>query len=312
MADGPTGDKRTISSYDAETTDLLLGIAADVLRSFGSAFGGRHLAIIGGLVPTLLVPEPPEDIDAHPGTGDIDLHLSLHLLDGETSDYYQSIIDGLARLGLSNGERGGRTTRWRWVGRYREVALVVDLLCPTRERPGRPEAPADGTVAERNIGPHDDIAAIAVSYGHLVPTDTVTLARRVPAAGGALTFDFPVAGITSWLCLKADGIQQRDKAKDAFDVVWLIRALGPEDAAAAIAASPLFDSELADETRDQLTRLVDDLFLDADSIGPGQYATFMESPDSAALRRDALSAVRLLGNELRHHSILPQQPTTES
>jgi hypothetical protein len=33
MADEPVGDARTISSYDAETTDLILGIAADVLRS---------------------------------------------------------------------------------------------------------------------------------------------------------------------------------------------------------------------------------------------------------------------------------------
>jgi len=230
--------------------------------------------------------------------------LSLHLLDGETSDYYQSIIEGLDKLGLKHAERDGGTTRWRWVGRYRDVALIVDLLCPTRERPGRPERPADGTVAERNIGPHDDIAAIAVSFGHLVPADTVTISRRVPAAGGSVTFDFPVAGITSWLCLKADGIQQRDKAKDAFDVVCLIRALGPEDAAAAIATSPLFDSEFADETRDQLTRLVDDLFLDTDSIGPGQYATFMESPENTVLRRDALSAVHLLGGELRRRSIL--------
>jgi hypothetical protein len=28
----------------------ILGIAADVLRSFGSAFGGQHLAIVGGAV----------------------------------------------------------------------------------------------------------------------------------------------------------------------------------------------------------------------------------------------------------------------
>lgn len=275
-----------------------------MLRSFGSAFGGRHLAIIGGLVPTLLVPEPPEDIDAHPGTGDIDLHLSLHLLDGETSDYYQSIIDGLDQLGLTHTERNGRTTRWRWVGRYRDVALIVDLLCPTRERPGRPEPPADGTVAERNVGPHDDIAAIAVSFGHLVPIDTVTISRRVPAACGSLTFDFPVAGVTSWLCLKADGIQQRNKAKDAFDVVWLIRALGPEGIAAAIAASPLFDSEFADEAKGQLARLIDDLFLDTASIGPGQYAAFMEEPRSAAHKRDAFGAVRLLSDELRRRSIL--------
>ncbi len=43
----------------------LLGIAADVLRSFGSAFGGRHLAIVGGAVPALLVLEVPSGIAPH-------------------------------------------------------------------------------------------------------------------------------------------------------------------------------------------------------------------------------------------------------
>lgn len=107
------------------------------------------------------------------------------------------------------------------------------------------------------------------------------------------------------MCLKADGIQQSDKAKDAFDIVWLIRALGPEAMAATIAASPLFTSEFADEARAQLGRLVDDLFLDSDSIGPGQYATFLEEPDDARRKREALTTVRVLGDQLRATSILP-------
>lgn len=37
----------------------------------------------------------------HVGTADMDFHLSLHLLDGETADYYQAIIDGLRSLGLA-------------------------------------------------------------------------------------------------------------------------------------------------------------------------------------------------------------------
>jgi hypothetical protein len=35
------------SEYDDAMTEQLLGVAADVLRSFGSAFGGKHLAIVG-------------------------------------------------------------------------------------------------------------------------------------------------------------------------------------------------------------------------------------------------------------------------
>lgn len=47
-------------------------------------------------MPGLLVAAPPPGMEPHVGTADLDLHLSLHLLDGETADYYQAIIDGPA------------------------------------------------------------------------------------------------------------------------------------------------------------------------------------------------------------------------
>jgi hypothetical protein len=298
VADEPGGDARTLSGYDPSTTDLLLGITADVLRSFGSTFGG-HVAIIGGLVPTLLVPEPPADMEDHVGTADIDLCLSLHLIDGETSDYYASIVEGLARMGLEHGERDGRTTRWRWVGAYRGVRLVVDLLSPSRSTAGRPERPREGSVAERNVGDASGVATIALAHGHLVALDTDTITRRVPAAAGNLDFDFPVAGLTAWLCLKVDGIRSRDKAKDAFDVVWVLQAVGPEAAAAIVHRSRLLASDLADETRAQIDRLIDDQFLDVDSVGPGQYAAFREAPDDDRLKRDAHATVQAFGAALR-------------
>ena len=89
-----------IGDYDAIVGRSATRISADVLRSFGSAFGGQHRAIVGGAVPSLLIASPPAGIESHVGTADIDLHLSLHILDGETADYYDSIIDGLRSLGL--------------------------------------------------------------------------------------------------------------------------------------------------------------------------------------------------------------------
>jgi hypothetical protein len=74
---------------------------------FGSAFGGRHLAIVGGVVPGLLAPRTPPGIPPHMGTADLDFHLSLHLLDGETADYYRAIIDGLRSLHLKARQAQG-------------------------------------------------------------------------------------------------------------------------------------------------------------------------------------------------------------
>lgn len=150
------------------------------------------------------------------GTADLDLHLSLHLLDGETADYYQAIIDGFRELGLKPDIKDNRAIKWRWIGIYRGGQLTVELLCPVRTRAGRPEKPAHETPAEANIGPSGEISALAVGFGHLVPADTVVVERRVETKRGMLSYEFPVAGLCSWLCLKTDAIMRREKPKDSY------------------------------------------------------------------------------------------------
>jgi len=296
-------DRGRIHDYDDPMSERLLGVAVDVLRSFGSAFGGRHLAIVGGVVPSLLVPHVPSGVAPHVGTGDLDFHLSLHLMDGETADYYAAIIDGLRSLGLHSDQEGGREVKWRWVGRYRDVMLQVEFLCPARGRAGRPEDPARGTPAEANIGPGGEITALAVGYGHLVFADTETVSRRVETSRGWLTYAFPVAGLASWLCLKSDAIMNRDKPKDAYDVVWLIDALGPADAARRVAESPLLVGEYSDEVRAQLSRLATDQFRDVDSVGPRSYGDFLGVEPAAVQRRHAVGTITELGDELVQRGI---------
>ena len=184
-------DRATAHHYSDHMSELLLGLAADVLRSFGSAFGGRHLAIVGGAVPGLLVDTVPTGMAAHVGTADLDLHLSLQLLDGETADYYDAIIDGLRELGLSPDQRSdGREVKWRWVGTHRSTRLQVELLCPARSRGGLPESPASSGPAERNIGPVGQITALALAYGHLVLIDTIIVERIVETSRGRLRYSF--------------------------------------------------------------------------------------------------------------------------
>ena len=296
-------DQARAADYDDPMCSKLLGTAADVLRSFGSAFGGRHLAIVGGAVPSLLVGRLPDRLRPHVGTADLDFHLSLHLLDGETADYYQAIIDGLRSLGLRTDMQGGREVRWRWVGRHRGARVQVEFLCPMRDRAGRPEKPASGTPAEANIGPAGEITALAVGYGHLVPHDTVYVERRVLTNDGMLGYEFPVAGLAPWLCLKADAIMRRRKPKDAYDVVWLLGALGPEKAAAQISDSPLLNEELALDVLGQLVRLINDQFRDTMSVGPAMYAKFQEADDDAADRRHAFGTIAAFGRALKECGI---------
>lgn len=128
---------------------------------------------------------------------------------------------------------------------------------------------------------------MAVGYGHLVPEDTVTIERRVETSRGALTFEFPTAGLASWLCLKTDAIMRRDKPKDAYDVVWLVTALGPDEAARRIADSPLLPGSHGDEVRTQLSRLVRDQFHETKAVGPHAYADFLGTQPDSIERRHA-------------------------
>lgn len=283
-------NRSTAHDYSDPMSEKILGLAADVLRSFGSAFGGRHLAIVGGVVPSLLVDSVPAGIKRHVGTADLDLHLSLHLMDGETADYYDAIIDGLRYLGLHPDRRDGRDIKWRWVGTYREVRLQVEFLCPVRTDGGRPESPAAGTPAEQNLGPSDEIKALAVGFGHLVTDDTIIVERVVETSRGRLRYEFPVAGVASWLCLKADAIMRRDKPKDAYDVVWLIAGLSPRVAAERVRVSSLFQGPMADEVLAQLARLAEQ-FADADAIGARSYADFLADENAHVERRFAVGVV---------------------
>lgn len=292
-------DQKRAQDYKDPMARRLLGMAADVLRSFGSAFGGKHLAIIGGAVPSLMVPEVAAGMVAHVGTADLDLHLSLHLLDGQTAEYYDAIIDGLRSLKLEPDRRDGKEIKWRWVGSHRGAALQVELLCPLRDRGGKPEAPAEGTPAEVNIGPTKEITALAVGFGYLVPDDTIKVSRRVEASGGELSYEFPVAGLTSWLCLKADAVMRRDKPKDAYDIVWLLTALGPDEAAKTVAASKLLGGPHRPAVIQELELLIADQFRDIDSIGPRSYATFLEASPGDRERRHAVATVSAFGVALK-------------
>jgi Nucleotidyl transferase AbiEii toxin, Type IV TA system len=174
---------------------------------------------------------------------------------------------------------------------------------PGRNNAGRPEKPTAGTPAEANIGPSGEISALAVGYGHLVPLDTVLIERRVQTNRGMLGYEFPVAGLAPWLCLKADAIMRRDKPKDAYDVVWLIDALGPDRAADMISESPLLVLETAPELVRQLARLIADQFQDTTAAGPAMYETFHGAPAKESHRRHAHGTLRAFGSALRERGI---------
>lgn len=297
--------------YDPDTTDHLLGVVADVLQAVGDPGIFEHVAIVGGLVPTLMADQgvTPET-GQHYGTGDLDLHLSLELLEGATGEYYGNLCDALQELGLRPDEEEGRDRRWRWTGRYRDSYLVVELLSADRTaQAGHPQTlPAPGTAGEDTVGDSDEIRTLGLAFGHLVHMDRTAVERDVQTRDGRFpNFRFPIAGVASWLALKADAIARRDEAKDAYDVVWLLQCLGPEKAAEMVSTSPLWSSDYRDDVASQLSNLAE-YFGDSQNVGPGRYLRFLEEMDyqpliagevtGELLRRDATEAARAFSQAL--------------
>lgn len=142
-----------------------------------------------------------------------------------------------------------------------------------------------------NIG--SKISAIRTRGAELAAMDYVL----VPLAGELLdhggvqgNVNAKVANLLPFLVLKAFAIDERDKAKDSYDVVWTLNAYkdGPRSAIENIAKSPVVGHPGVKEAMERLRAH----FQTPEHRGPSQYANFeltaVNSDDARArLRRHA-------------------------
>ena len=183
----------------------------------------------------------------------------------------------------------GESASWRWRG-GQPLSLTVEFFCPAGpDRPaGRLHRPR-GVVGNR-------LSALALATGRLIDLDhrQVEVDVELPDAGGRTRHPMTVVGPAAYLASKADALQQRDKNKDAYDIVWLAEAWPGGQAGLA---SEIRQSRVADETefRAALETLGRE-FADVDAAGAVKYARFVADQrhelDYAAQR--AVGAVRAL------------------
>ena len=259
-------DESPSTAYDASLVATLLGEAAWLLRHLG--FTAQHTILIGGLVPSLLVLDPPAE--PHLGTSDLDLCLSLAIVTGDTAEY-ERLETALAAAGYEPTE-----SSFRW--KQREgLHLEVEFFCPASDdRPAgkmfRPKATTAPT-AKHNFGPK--LTAIALDAGEVIELDVhqVKVDVVLPHAAGRTAFTFRVTGLLGFLAAKIAALTGRDKPKDAYDIVWILENWpgGPAAAAAAIRESPAFD-------RPDASRMISRLFEEFSSrggLGPSSYVRFL-------------------------------------
>lgn len=290
------GNGMHITEYNAAVADVILGEAAHLLRNIG--FAAQHAIVIGGLVPGLLVLDPGLGRAPHIGTADVDLCLSVALIEGQTAQY-DRIEAGLRAAGYESCES---TFAWR---RVSGSGIRAEFFCPAGNgripgdifRPVATEAPR----AKHNMGPR--LSAITLAAGDAISADVVDVEREVqlPDAGGRTTWRFRVTGLTGFLVAKTGALIGRDKPKDAYDIVWLLENWqgGPAGAAETAKSSGLLGQIDVSESMGRLRTE----FSAPDRLGPSSFVRFMAphgalADDRLRLARQAAGAVTTFFNNL--------------
>lgn len=266
--------------YPVENLDLIRSTCLYVATKFGDL--RDELVVVGGLVPSLLVEYLSSESrdDWHAGTLDLDLGLSLAVLDGER---YEAIRDRLIEAGFEQDENEqGRKTSQRWRSTEFPLATVDFLMGPT-------ETAVRGGDVQHLCG---DFAAVVTPGLDLAFSDRklVELSGRTILNERA-TRSIWVCGPGAFTVLKALAFGSRGENKDAYDLYYVLKhhAAGLADIAGTIAA---FGQRPA--CQDALRILRDD-FTDIDRTGPRRVAEFLvRGPDDEIQRDVAGHVLRLL------------------
>src|SRR5579871_3565563 len=247
-------ERKTILDYAPETYERVRQALLHIATVLGDWM--EQVTLIGGVVPSLLVPLSalPEGADPHPGTGDLDLGLQLSVL---TNEAYATISELLRQAGyrpMEKEEDRIRRQTWR-TDPTLGASVTIDFLIARS-----PEQPSNTRV--QNL--ESDFAALIADGLQLVERDR----RKIDVSG--LTIRGERAERSIWVCgpasfvvLKARAIHLREKPKDAFDLYYVLMNIAGGIAIVADALRPMLDDKDAVEAMEFLQKA----YLTIDSIG---------------------------------------------
>jgi hypothetical protein len=240
------------------------------------------VVIVGGLVPSLIVPQQQllSGKSPHVGTMDMDLGLAVAILDQKR---YRELCDRLRNAGFEPDiNDAGKPTFQRWRIESENQNVTVDfLISPTLE--------SDQGGRLRNF--EECLAAIitpglelAFADKRLVTLDGETLHRE------RATREMWVCEAGAFTVLKALAFQGRGENKDAYDLVYLLQNYGNGIDDVFQRLKPLLTSPFAQRA----LRVLQDDFSRVDLVGTMRVAEFLGDPQDDTVRADAAGAVRSL------------------
>lgn len=288
-----------MSDSQLKPSEPMLNEAASVCHLMGG-MAAKHVILVGGLVPPLLV---PEHANSHIGSADIDFCLSMAITDGRTG-VYKSIEESISSYFELDGETG---FRWRKKAGVEGLPVLLDFMAPDSET----TPTSDGTIhvvdetAAGNMG--SVLRPFPLRTGELLDldADTTTLkgVQLTHRPGVKANVSLRHAGPVGLLSAKADALDGRDDTKDGYDIAWwcINAAATPDAAADLVLRRPAFEHPLFQESVQQLGSA----FQEPDYQGPSGYAAEMH-PDLAPgdrefelARNRAFSAVSRVTKILR-------------
>jgi len=245
----------------------------------------KDLVLVGGLVPTILLPTkaPGSGGDTHVGTKDLDLGIGFGLLQEHR---YGDLVSQLKAADFEQDVTGkGKPANHRW--RHRHENVMVDfMIAPS----GEPTGP------NHNVRVIDEsLSAVFAAGLPLAFRDRTSVELRGKTLSGEeAARSIWVCGAGAFIVMKALAFRIRGHPKDAYDLMYVIQSYGSGYGEVAEAIKPLLDDA---KTQEALAILAED-FKSPGSLGPVRAAKFLGREGDETYRADLSGAaseiVRLL------------------
>jgi hypothetical protein len=271
-----------MSDFELERSPEARELAEDALFQLLDALEGHDLSLVvlGGLVPELLTGGQGDEIPAHLGTTDIDIHISFFT--GPESDLSALEI----ALEAINAEPDQKIDGWRWLIPVDRTRVRIEFLCDRDDQPANTPLPLPGC---------QRVKAANLRGTGFVARDWAEeqIARSVN--GQTVTRRARFAGLQGYLMAKSYAARHRGEEKDYYDLVHVLlfnRTGGPEQA-----ATQLTQGQFGDDVRAarSVFREIEARFADTSAYGAQSYARqalrVEPEADPAQLTQDAVSAI---------------------
>ena len=246
--------------YGDRTTAAVRRVLVEMGQILGS-FRDKFV-VIGGTVPWLLL---NNEVMPHVGTLDIDVGLDAKALgDGE----YATLVESLKNQGYQQREQLARFQLVRQVDMGdggASIAVVVDFLMPRKVKITKNRPPLVRKFAVQKA----DAVDLALRFSQYEEIED-----QMPT-GGTNRVRVAVASIPAFLAMKGFAIQNRDKAKDAYDIYYSVRNYPGGAEVLAEACRALTDIREAVEAYGYIAAK----FETFDSFGPTRVREFVEGSD---------------------------------